>query len=86
MSVIIPVFNEGASVAPILKLISESIDFEHEILVVYDHDDDTTLPTLQMLNSENERVIPVKNQLGSGPAKAIRSGLGQARSPVIAAN
>lgn len=83
VSVIIPVFNEGASVAPILKLISESIDFEHEILVVYDHDDDTTLPTLQMLNSENERVIPVKNQLGSGPAKAIRSGIGQARSPVI---
>lgn len=83
VSVVIPVFNEGESVEGILKRISESIDFEHEIIVVYDHDDDTTIPTLLSLHEYDNRFKPLKNTLGSGPAKAIRSGIGAAKSPVV---
>ena len=83
VSVVIPVFNEGDSVERILKRISQSIDFEHEIIVVYDHNDDITIPTLLSLHEYDNRFKPLKNVLGSGPAKAIRSGIGAANSPVV---
>jgi dolichol-phosphate mannosyltransferase len=81
--VIIPVFNEGASVGPVLRRISESIGFDHEIIVVYDHDNDTTIPILLSLQNDNNCFIPLKNNLGIGPAKAIRTGISAAKSPVI---
>jgi dolichol-phosphate mannosyltransferase len=83
VSVIIPVFNEGDSVDPILRRISAAIDFEHEIIVVYDHDDDTTIPALLSLQEFNSRFIPLKNTLGAGPAKAIRTGIAAAKSPIV---
>ena len=83
VSIVIPVYNEGSLVEPILKRITSSINFEHEILVVYDHESDTTLPTLKLLQQENPRFIPVLNSLGQGPAKAIRSGFLVARAPVV---
>jgi dolichol-phosphate mannosyltransferase len=83
VSVIIPVFNEGNSVEPILRRMSEAIDFDHEIIVVYDHDDDTTIPTLLSLHEYDNRFKPLKNTLGSGPAKAIRSGISAAKSQVV---
>ena len=83
VSIVIPVYNEGSLVEPILKRITSSINFEHEILVVYDHESDTTLPTLKLLQQENHRFIPVLNSLGQGPAKAIRSGFLVARAPVV---
>lgn len=83
VSVVIPVFNEGDSVEGILKRISQSIDFDHEVIVIYDHDDDTTIPTLLSLHEYDNRFKPLRNTLGSGPAKAIRSGISAAKSPVV---
>lgn len=83
VSIVIPVYNEGSLVEPILKRISSSMNFEHEILVVYDHESDTTLPTLKLLQLENPRFVPVLNSLGQCPAKAIRSGFLVARAPVV---
>jgi glycosyltransferase involved in cell wall biosynthesis len=83
VSIVIPVYNEGQEVEPILRRIAASINFEHEILVVYDHESDTTLPTLKLLQLENPSFIPVQNSLGQGPAKAIRSGFLVATAPVV---
>ena len=83
VSIVIPVYNEGSLVEPILKRIASSVNFEYEILVVYDHESDTTLPTLKLLQKENPRFVPVLNSLGQGPAKAIRSGFLVARAPVV---
>ena len=83
MSVVIPVFNEGNSVDPILRRISDAIDFDHEIIVVYDHDNDTTIPALLSLQEFNGRFVPLKNTLGAGPAKAIRTGIAAAKSPIV---
>ena len=83
VSIVIPVYNEGPEVEPILRRIADSINFEHEILVVYDHESDTTLPTLKLLQQENPRIVPVRNSFGQGPAKAIRSGFLVASAPVV---
>ena len=83
VSIVIPVYNEGQEVEPILRRIAASINFEHEILVVYDHESDTTLPTLKLLQRDNPSFVPVLNSLGKGPAKAIRSGFLVATAPVV---
>jgi glycosyltransferase involved in cell wall biosynthesis len=83
VSIVIPVYNEGSQVEPILKRIAASVGFEHEILVVYDDDSDSTLPTLKLLQRDNPSFVPVLNSLGKGPAKAIRSGFLVARAPVV---
>jgi glycosyltransferase involved in cell wall biosynthesis len=83
VSIVIPVYNEGSQVEPILKRIAASVGFEHEILVVYDDDSDSTLPTLKLLQLDNPSFVPVLNSLGKGPAKAIRSGFLVASAPVV---
>jgi dolichol-phosphate mannosyltransferase len=83
VSIVIPVYNEGSQVEPILKRIAASVGFEHEILVVYDDDSDSTLPTLKLLQRDNPSFVPVLNSLGKGPAKAIRSGFLVASAPVV---
>jgi glycosyltransferase involved in cell wall biosynthesis len=83
VSIVIPVYNEGSQVEPILKRIAASVGFEHEILVVYDDDSDSTLPTLKLLQRDNPSFVPVLNSLGKGPAKAIRSGFLMASAPVV---
>lgn len=83
VSVVIPVYNEGPSVAKVLLRITSSIPLTHEIIVVYDTDTDTTIPTLQQLSSSNPAIIPRKNHLGRGPATAIRSGIEAACAPVV---
>ena len=83
VSIVIPVYNEGSQAEPILKRIAASVGFEHEILVVYDDDSDSTLPTLKLLQRDNPSFVPVLNSLGKGPAKAIRSGFLMASAPVV---
>jgi dolichol-phosphate mannosyltransferase len=53
------------------------------MLIVYDHDDDSTLPTLKQLAAEVPTIRPVKNHLGAGPATAIRTGFATSNAPVV---
>lgn len=53
------------------------------MLIVYDHDDDSTLPTLKQLAAEVPTIRPVKNHLGTGPATAIRTGFATSDAPVV---
>jgi glycosyltransferase involved in cell wall biosynthesis len=53
------------------------------MLIVYDHDDDSTLPTLKQLAAEVPTIRPVKNYLGAGPATAIRTGFANSDAPVV---
>ena len=45
LSVVIPVYNEGKNIVPVLRGLSASLrGVEHEILVVHDFDEDDTVP------------------------------------------
>ena len=76
-------YNEGSSVEPTLRRIANSVKLPHEMLIVYDHDDDSTLPTLKQLAAEVPTIRPVKNHLGTGPATAIRTGFATSDAPVV---
>ncbi len=83
VSVVIPVFNEGDAVRPILERLFEAVTLSCEVLVVFDDPNDSTVPTLESLTADFPQLVPTLNTYGRGPAKAIKFGIDQARSPVV---
>ena len=49
LSIIIPIYNEQDNIKETLYSIEENIDIPYEIITVYDHPTDTTLPILKDL-------------------------------------
>ena len=85
LSLVIPVYNEGANFPALWSEISSLIHSRFRAFVVYDFDEDNTLPVLQQIISDGEtRLVPVKNNLGRGVVGAIRTGFNQVESgPVL---
>ena len=44
LSIILPVHNEKESLPIMVRLLNSSIKFETEILIVYDNEDDNSVP------------------------------------------
>jgi glycosyltransferase involved in cell wall biosynthesis len=82
VSVVVPVYNEGENVVPVLDRILEAVRLPCEVRVVYDSPDDTTVPFLEKYAAADDRVVPVLNTYGRGPAHAIRYGIETALAPV----
>jgi dolichol-phosphate mannosyltransferase len=82
VSVIIPAYDEGKAIMPILERIAESVDAHYEMLVVVDFPEDSTVPIVKSYGLENPRVRIEVNTYGRGPANAIRYGMDCARAPV----
>jgi glycosyltransferase involved in cell wall biosynthesis len=83
LSVVLPVYNEGEAVAPIIRALVEGIHVPCEILVVYDFDGDTTVPVAHALASEMPAVKPMRNDLGRGVLNAMKAGIAAARAPYV---
>ncbi len=83
VSVIIPVLNEGGHIHATLDELSRRIAAPHEVLVVYDRDDDTTVPVVQERMARDERLALVKNTIARGPSGALRSGFAAAQGSKI---
>jgi dolichol-phosphate mannosyltransferase len=83
VSVVIPAYDEGDAIVPVLRRILASVTTPCEVLVVYDSESDTTVPYLEKYREVDRRVVPTLNTDGPGPARAIRFGIDQARSPVV---
>ena len=82
VSVVIPVYNEGEAVVAPLQRLLRAVTLPTEVLVVFDFAEDTTVPYARKIAGEDERVRPVLNTYGRGPANAIRFGIDHARAPV----
>jgi dolichol-phosphate mannosyltransferase len=83
VSLVIPVFNEDEAVVSCLDRIFEAVQLPCEVLVVYDTPDDTTVPYLDKYARTEPRLVPMLNEYGRGPARAIRYGIDHAGSDVV---
>lgn len=83
VSVVIPAYNEGAAIVPVLDRIFDGVELDCEILVVVDFEDDTTLPVLSAYASHEPRLKALISTYGRGPANAIRYGIDHVTSPVF---
>jgi dolichol-phosphate mannosyltransferase len=83
ISVVIPAYNEGESIIPVLDRIFDAVESECEILVVVDSPDDGTVPVLRNYSEREPRLHTLINSYGKGPANAIRYGIDQVKNPVV---
>ena len=85
LSLVIPVYNEGANFPALWSAVTAQVQSRFRAFVVYDFDNDNTVPVLQQIISTGEtRLVPVKNNVGRGVIGAIRTGFNQVESgPVL---
>jgi dolichol-phosphate mannosyltransferase len=83
VSVVVPAYNEGSAVVPFLDRIFEAITLPAEVLVVYDSPSDSTVPFLSRYAERDQRLRPLHNTLGSGPAQALHYGIDHATADVV---
>jgi glycosyltransferase involved in cell wall biosynthesis len=84
ISVVLPVYNESESIGPCLRGLAAALASEdHEILVCYDTEEDTTLAAIAAMSDRSAHVRLVRNTLGRGALNAIRTGFQAARGDVV---
>ena len=79
LSIILPVYNEKESLSLMVKILNSSLDFENEIIVVYDNENDNSIPVAQKLQESFQNIKLVQNNLGKGVKFAIAAGIKNAK-------
>ena len=70
VSVVIPAYQEGQAIVPVLERLFEAVMLRCEVLVVVDDPADSTLPVVAALGEREPRLRCVVNDYGRGPANA----------------
>jgi glycosyltransferase involved in cell wall biosynthesis len=74
INIVIPVYNEGENIAATLAEITAHVRNKHRIFIVYDFDEDNTLPVVRKAMETCSNITPLKNRYGRGVLNAIKSG------------
>jgi glycosyltransferase involved in cell wall biosynthesis len=74
LGIIIPVYNEGANIEATLLALEKNIHTPHNTYIVYDFEDDNTLPVVNKMQAKGLPVELLKNPI-PGVANAIKMGL-----------
>jgi glycosyltransferase involved in cell wall biosynthesis len=83
LAIVLPVYNEGEAVEPILRALSAEVRTPHEIVVVYDFDADTTVPVIARLATEIPGLHGLRNDLGRGVLNAMKVGIAATATPYV---
>ena len=85
LTIVIPVYNEGANFRALWAELTSGIKTPFTALVVYDFDQDNTLPVAQEIIASSEtRLTLIRNAYGRGVTNAIKTGLeAVATGPVL---
>jgi dolichol-phosphate mannosyltransferase len=76
LTIVIPVYNEGANFRALWSEISASIKTPFNAIIVYDFEQDDTLPVVAEITAAGEtRLRLQKNSYGRGVTGAIKTGL-----------
>ncbi len=83
LAVIVPVYNEGDNIEPVLRAFARAVRTPAQILVVYDFDEDSTVPVVRELQKEIRGLRLHRNDLGRGVLNAMKAGLAAADAPFV---
>lgn len=83
VSILMPVRNEGLNLRVMLKILGAVVDLPHEVLVVVDHPEDSSVAVVQALSPRYPQVRVVQNTLGRGVPNALRAGVAAASGKYI---
>ena len=74
LAIIIPVYNEGPNIKATIEDIEKKIETPHKIFIVYDFEEDNTLPIVKEMRESGLPLELLKNPV-RGVASAIKTGL-----------
>ena len=83
VSIVVPARDEDDGIITSLARIAEAVTMPHEVLVVVDHVGDTTVASVEGVAEEYPSARVVVQDLGPGPANAIRYGFSVAAAPTV---
>jgi glycosyltransferase involved in cell wall biosynthesis len=84
LSVVCPVYNEAENIGNLFSQLKEKISVPMEVLVIYDREDDNTIPAVQDIASNYPFEIRlIKNRFGAGALNAIKSGFLEFRNEAV---
>lgn len=84
VTIVVPVYNEGGNIRQTLAELDAKVSVDAVVWLVYDSEDDTTLPPAREL--EGRTRLPfrlVRNKYGCGALNAIKTGLEDAATELI---
>lgn len=81
IDIVIPVFNEGASIIEVIELLELNVKTRFRILICYDFEEDNTLEAIN--RSERSAVIEFVKNNGAGPCDAVKSGFNASHSECV---
>jgi glycosyltransferase involved in cell wall biosynthesis len=83
LTLIMPVYNEGDAVIPVISTLFLTIHYPMQIFVVHDSPDDLTVPTVKRLQQYFPALYLVRNEWDRGVLNAIKTGFKNADTPYI---
>lgn len=83
LSVLLPVRNEGMNLRIMLRILRAVLDVPHEVLVVYDDPQDTSIAVVRELEPQYPGLRGILNNLGKGVQNAITKGVGESRGKYV---
>lgn len=81
LDIVIPVYNEGEGIIPVLESLRRHVTTPFRVLICYDHDEDTTLPAIRSMPQGME-IVPVRN-LRPGALGAVLAGFENSTAPAV---
>lgn len=80
LHIVTPVYNEGENFPALYDEIKKKIKTSHKIVVVYDFDQDSTVPVVKKYQKKDKTLVLHKNNRGKGALNAILSGFDYVQS------
>ena len=82
LDIIVPVYNEGSSILNIIRAFNLSVKTPHNILICYDHENDTSVINIKKFCKKEENIFFVKNKY-IGAHGAVMSGIEKSASNYV---
>src|SRR3989344_7111962 len=82
LSIVMPVYNEGAVIQETIKRVELAVKTPHELLIIYDMDDDTTISPVEKLQKKYPNVKLVKNK-SKGALNALKTGISESKGDAV---
>ncbi len=83
LSIVMPVYNEGEVISQAITKVESSAKTPHELIIVYDMNEDTTITPVKKLQGKYPNIRLVKNIFGKGALNALKTGLNKARGEAV---
>jgi len=85
LSIIIPVYNEADNIEKLIRKINKQVTSSHQLIFVYDFDEDNTVPVVKKLQQKQKNIRLIKNNVcdGRGVVNAIKTGFNATKSGAI---